>query len=137
MESYAADHVGLLDHLKISQCHLMGGCIGSSYCLGVIKSASDRVSARGAQNSDRAVGDESGDVPCDVRRVGQALPAAHAEIEEAGLRVFERGCTAAISSSMCRGTLFGACERTAHLDGSDDYHPTPTSERSPARANAH
>ena len=34
--TYSSDHLALLDHLKIDRCHLMGGCIGSSYCLGVI-----------------------------------------------------------------------------------------------------
>jgi pimeloyl-ACP methyl ester carboxylesterase len=49
-ETYAADHLALLDHLKIDRCHLMGGCIGSSYCLGVIKAAPKRVSAAVLQN---------------------------------------------------------------------------------------
>ena len=38
-ESFAADQLALLDHLKIRQCHIMGGCIGSSYCLALIKAA--------------------------------------------------------------------------------------------------
>ncbi len=33
-----------------SRCHLMGGCIGGSYCLGVIKAAPERVSAAVLQN---------------------------------------------------------------------------------------
>jgi len=39
-ETYARDHLALLDHLGIVRCHLMGGCIGSSYCLGLIASVS-------------------------------------------------------------------------------------------------
>src|SRR5438309_8097157 len=49
-ETYTADHLALLDHLKIRRCHLMGGCIGGSYCMGVIKAAPDRVSAAILQN---------------------------------------------------------------------------------------
>jgi len=48
--TYAADHLALLDHLGIARCHLMGGCIGSSYCLGLIKAAPERVSAAVLQN---------------------------------------------------------------------------------------
>ncbi len=49
-ETYAADHLALLDHLNIRRAHLMGGCIGSSYCLGVIKLAPERVGAAVLQN---------------------------------------------------------------------------------------
>jgi pimeloyl-ACP methyl ester carboxylesterase len=48
--TYAADQIVLLDHLGIRQCHIMGGCIGSSYCLGLIEAAPDRVAAAVLQN---------------------------------------------------------------------------------------
>lgn len=48
--TYTADHLALLDHLGIGQCHIMGGCIGSSYCLSLIKAAPERVSAAVLQN---------------------------------------------------------------------------------------
>jgi pimeloyl-ACP methyl ester carboxylesterase len=49
-ETYTADHLALLDQLGIRRAHLMGGCIGSSYCLGMIKAAPNRVSAAVLQN---------------------------------------------------------------------------------------
>jgi pimeloyl-ACP methyl ester carboxylesterase len=48
--SYASDHLALMDHLGIGSTHLMGGCIGSSYCLGVCRAAPDRVTAAVLQN---------------------------------------------------------------------------------------
>lgn len=48
--TYSSDHLALLDHFKIDRCHIMGGCIGSSYCLGLIKAAPTRVSAAVLQN---------------------------------------------------------------------------------------
>ncbi len=48
--SYTADHLALLDHLGIERCHVLGGCIGSSYCLGVAAAAPDRVAAAVLQN---------------------------------------------------------------------------------------
>lgn len=47
---YTQDHLALLDHLGIERCHLLGGCIGSSYCLALIEAAPDRVSAAVLQN---------------------------------------------------------------------------------------
>jgi pimeloyl-ACP methyl ester carboxylesterase len=43
--TYTADHLALLDHLGIDRCHLLGGCIGGPYCLGVMQAAPDRVAA--------------------------------------------------------------------------------------------
>ena len=43
--SYTADHVALLDHLEIERCHLIGGCIGGPYCMGVIQAAPERVAS--------------------------------------------------------------------------------------------
>jgi pimeloyl-ACP methyl ester carboxylesterase len=43
--TYAADHIALLDHLGIARCHVLGGCIGGPYCLGVMQAAPARVAA--------------------------------------------------------------------------------------------
>ena len=43
--TYTADHVALLDHLEIERCHLIGGCIGGPYCMGVIQAAPERVAS--------------------------------------------------------------------------------------------
>jgi len=48
--TYASDHLALLDHHGIKRCHTMGGCIGSTYCLNLIKAAPERVSAAVLQN---------------------------------------------------------------------------------------
>jgi pimeloyl-ACP methyl ester carboxylesterase len=48
--TYASDAIGLLDHLGIDKTHAMGGCIGSSYVLGLIQAAPDRVAAGVLQN---------------------------------------------------------------------------------------
>jgi len=48
--TYAADHIALMDHLGISRGHLMGGCIGASYCLSLCEMVPDRISAAVLQN---------------------------------------------------------------------------------------
>src|SRR5882724_7375520 len=41
--TYAADHIALLDHLRIDRCHLYGQCIGGSFILNLIKAQPERV----------------------------------------------------------------------------------------------
>jgi len=43
--SYASDHVALMDALGIERAHVLGGCIGGPYCLGVAQAAPGRVTA--------------------------------------------------------------------------------------------
>lgn len=48
--NFTRDQMALLDHLGVSQSHLMGGCIGSSFCLAFIRAAPSRVTAAVLQN---------------------------------------------------------------------------------------
>ena len=48
--TYAADQIALMDHLGIEQCHTLGGCIGSSFCLTLCEIAPERISAAVLQN---------------------------------------------------------------------------------------
>lgn len=43
--TYTSDHIALLDHLKIEKTHLIGGCIGGPYCLGMIQAIPGRISS--------------------------------------------------------------------------------------------
>ena len=42
-DTYTADHIALLDHLRIDRCHLYGQCIGGSFILNLIKAQPERV----------------------------------------------------------------------------------------------
>lgn len=44
-QSYAADHVALLDHLGVGRCHVLGGCIGGAFCLSLMQAAPGRVTS--------------------------------------------------------------------------------------------
>ena len=48
--TYAADHVALMDHLGIDKFHVLGICIGGSFCLKAIETAPGRVTAAVLQN---------------------------------------------------------------------------------------
>jgi pimeloyl-ACP methyl ester carboxylesterase len=44
-DSYTADHIALLDHLRIDRCHLYGQCIGGSFILNMLKHHPERVAS--------------------------------------------------------------------------------------------
>ncbi len=41
--TYAADHIALLDHLGIDQCHLYGQCIGGPFILSLLQAQPERI----------------------------------------------------------------------------------------------
>ncbi|HEY4042799.1 MAG TPA: alpha/beta fold hydrolase [Rhodopila sp.] len=48
--TYAADHIALMDHLRFNRFHVLGGCIGGSFCLKAVEAAPDRVVSAVLQN---------------------------------------------------------------------------------------
>ena len=44
-DNYTADHIALLDHLRIDKCHLYGQCIGGSFIINMLKHHPERVAA--------------------------------------------------------------------------------------------
>lgn len=42
-DDYTADHVAVLDHLRIDKCHLYGQCIGGSFIINMLKHHPERV----------------------------------------------------------------------------------------------
>src|SRR5205814_7835908 len=43
--TYTADHVAVLDHLRIDRCHLYGQCIGGSFIMSLLKAQPQRVAS--------------------------------------------------------------------------------------------
>jgi pimeloyl-ACP methyl ester carboxylesterase len=126
-QTYAADHLALLDHLKIDRCHIMGGCIGSSYCLGLIKAAPSRISAAVLQNpiglhDNRPAFREMFDGwAAELQSAGRVSAAAAATFREnmyGGDFVF----------SVSRDFVRDCATPMILLCGDDLYHPTPVSE---------
>lgn len=42
-QTYAGDHIALLDHLGIDRCHLYGQCIGGSFIMSLLKAQPERI----------------------------------------------------------------------------------------------
>jgi pimeloyl-ACP methyl ester carboxylesterase len=43
--TYASDHIAVLDHLGIEQCHLYGQCIGGSFIMSLLKAQPHRIAS--------------------------------------------------------------------------------------------
>ncbi|MGO9060387.1 MAG: alpha/beta fold hydrolase [Candidatus Binataceae bacterium] len=128
-ESFAADQLALLDHLKIRQCHIMGGCIGSSYCLALIKAAPARVSAAILQNP-------IGLGPDGIARFHNMFDDWAAEFRQRRPEVSE-ATLVAFRANMFSGDFVFAVTRDfvrscmtpmLILAGNDPYHPTAVSK---------
>src|SRR5436309_11957122 len=126
--TYAADHVALLDHLKIDRCHLYGQCIGGSFIMSLLKAQPERVA--------------SAVLAQPIGRVG-AMPAArsarfdawakslesHPEATEQVLDGFYKNLYA--PGFVYSGDRAVASKCTAPclvLAGNDEAHPYPISE---------
>lgn len=43
--TFARDHIALMDHLGVERCHVIGGCIGATFCLTLCEMAPARIAA--------------------------------------------------------------------------------------------
>jgi len=127
--TYAADQIALLDHLGIERSHLLGGCIGSSYCLGVAQAVPDRVSAAVLQNP---IGLNNGNR--DMFRAmfdewADEIAPEHPEADAATMRAFrERLFGGEFVFSTPREFVRGCQTPLLVLPGDDDFHPTATAQ---------
>ena len=129
-QTYADDHVALLDHLGIKSCHAMGGCIGGSYSLGLIKAIPDRVSAAvlqqpiGLSPNNRELFFQMFDGWAD------ALKKKRPELDSSALRPFRDRMygESDFVFNVSRDFVRGVKTPLLVLRGNDDYHPAETSD---------
>ena len=127
--TYSADHIALLDHLKIDKSHVMGGCIGGSYCLGAIQAAPNRITAAVLQQPIGLSPKNREMFYAMFDGWAEALVPKHPEIDAAGLREFRnRMYGTEFVFNVSRDFVKTVKTPLLVLMGADDYHPTPTSE---------
>ena len=127
-DTYTADHIALLDHLRIDRCHLYGQCIGGSFIMNMIKAQPERVS--------------SAVLAQPIGRVAPALPPKtarfnawaesltdHPEATSQVLDTFYRNLYEA-GFVYCTDRSFAASVKTPCLvlAGNDEAHPYPIAE---------
>ena len=126
--NYTADHIAVLDDLKVDKCHLFGQCIGGSFIANLIKAQPNRVAA--------AIWAQP------IGRVGPMKPRPQRFNDWInGLKKDHPELTEAIADSIyrnmyepgfiyCADQAFAKSCRTPSLllAGNDDAHPRPISD---------
>ena len=132
--TYSEDHVALLDHLGIEQCHLIGGCIGGPYCFGVMQAAPGRVASAvlqqtiGASDNRQAFYDM-------FDSWAEEIAADHPEASEDTWRSFRsRMYDGDFVFNVDRDFVRGCETPMLVLMGDDLYHPQVTSREVAALA---
>ena len=132
--TYTADHIALLDHLGIERTHLLGGCIGGPYCLGLIQAAPERVASAVLQQS---IGFEDNRQLFYEMFQGWADDIApdHPEADAAAWRSFRSNMYDGDFDFNVGRDFVASCETPMLvLMGSDPYHPESTSREIAALA---
>jgi len=126
--TYAADHIALMDHLGHRRFHVMGGCIGGSYCLTLCELAAERVTAAVLQNpigmhENKATWDEA--VGGFEKTMLERDPSLTSEIIQSFARnMFGGDFVFSVSREFVRD-----CRTPLYLQpGTDTPHPARTSE---------
>jgi pimeloyl-ACP methyl ester carboxylesterase len=126
---YQDDQLALMDHLGAMRFHAMGGCIGSSFALGLCQAAPDRVTAAVLQNP---IGLSNGNRPQffgmfddwvdDMRRT-------HPELDDAAARAFRERMFGGDFVFTVDRDFVGSCPTPLLvMPGGDDFHPRPVAE---------
>jgi pimeloyl-ACP methyl ester carboxylesterase len=127
-DSYTADHIAVLDHLRIDRCHLYGQCIGGSFILNMLKHHPERVA--------------SAVLAQPIGRVGAMAPGRPARFNAWAESLEDHPeATPAVLDAFCRnlyGPGFVYCVDRAFarnvetpcliLAGNDEAHPGPISD---------
>jgi pimeloyl-ACP methyl ester carboxylesterase len=88
--TYAADHLALMDHLGFPKFHVLGGCIGGSFCLKAVEAAPDRVTAAVLQNPIGLDPEHPDFFPETHAEWGREQRALRPELDEAAIAAFGR-----------------------------------------------
>jgi pimeloyl-ACP methyl ester carboxylesterase len=127
-DSYTADHIALLDHLRIDRCHLYGQCIGGSFILNLIKAQPERVQSAVVAQPIGRVGPMAPGRPARFNGWAEALK----EHPEATPQVLDAFCHNLYAAGFvyCVDRAFVSKVRTPCLvlAGNDEAHPFLISE---------
>jgi pimeloyl-ACP methyl ester carboxylesterase len=86
--TFARDHLALMDHLGIARCHLIGGCIGATFCMTLCALAPDRVAAAVLLNPIGLSAENRPHYHEEFAAWAKALRERNPAIDEAALREF-------------------------------------------------
>jgi pimeloyl-ACP methyl ester carboxylesterase len=132
--TFAGDHFALMDHLGFGKFHVMGGCIGGSYCFEAIEQAPGRIASAVLQNpiglhENRDTWDEA------VRGYSKTVRARDPSISEETIQSFGRNMFGGDFVFSVTRDFLKSCRTPLFLQpGNDKPHPGPTSDEIKALA---
>ena len=126
--SYAADHIALLDHLRIDRCHLFGQCIGGSFIMQLLKDQPKRIAAALIAQPIGRVGPMKPDKPPRFVAWAKSLT-DHPEATEQVLDAFYHNMyDPGFLYSVDRAFVASCKTPCIVLAGNDESHPRPISD---------
>ena len=127
-DSYTADHIAVLDQLRIDRCHLYGQCIGGSFILNMLKHHPERVQSAVLAQPIGRVGPMAPGRPARFNAWAETLtdhPEATPQVLDALCRnLYAPGFTYSCDRDFVK-TVKTPC---LVLAGNDEAHPYPISE---------
>jgi pimeloyl-ACP methyl ester carboxylesterase len=125
--TYAADHFALMDHLGFDKFHVMGGCIGGSYCFEAIEHDASRVAAAVLQNP-IGLGDNRDVWDDGVKAYGETVYARDPSITWETIESFGRNMFGGDFVFSVTREFVRHCQTPLYLQpGTDKPHPAETS----------
>ncbi len=126
--TYAADHLALMDHLGFDTFHVLGGCIGGSFCLKAIQTAPKRVTAAVLQNPIGVHPEHPAYFPDSHIAWSREQRAARPELDEEAIAAFGHNMwDADLVFCVDRAFVRDCPAPTFLLPGTDIPHPAATS----------
>ena len=126
--TYAQDQLALMDHLGFERFHVLGGCIGGSFCLKIVQMAPKRVCCAVLQNPIGLHPEQQDYFPNSHAEWTQEQMAARPELDAAAIAAFGRNMWARDFVFCVDRDFVRACPvPTFLLPGTDIPHPAATS----------
>ncbi len=127
--TYAADHIALLDHLRIDRCHLYGQCIGGSFIMSLLKALPQRIASAVLAQPIGRVGAMKPGRAARFDTWAKSLGNDHPEATEPVLDAFYQNLYApGFVYSVDRAFVSSCRTPCLVLAGNDEAHPFPISE---------
>jgi pimeloyl-ACP methyl ester carboxylesterase len=127
--TYTADHLALMDKLGFERVHVMGGCIGSSYCLGLCQAAPERVTAAVLQNPIGLSADNRDSFFGMFDGWAKQVQADRADVDADALASFRQSMFGGdFVFSVGRDFVRSSTTPFLVLSGNDEFHPRAVAE---------
>lgn len=127
--SYTADHIAVLDHLKIDRCHLYGQCIGGPFIMSMLKAAPQRVACAVIAQPSGRVGELKPGWNARFTAWAEQVRKFHPGLTDAALEGFYQNMyKAGFVYSVDRAFVKTVQTPMMIMAGNDEAHPFPISE---------